>query len=147
MRLYLGCKYRKFDPKPQDIGVLGAKTGLKKSIFLGKTRFKVDFRSKYRKIDPNPKYIGVLGAKTGLKKSIFLGKPRDKVDFIVNLRKFLARNSWARLGAPRSRLIVGQDHYPNHYSTFTRYPYIKTTNNKLTLPNLYLYPHYTNQLH
>ena len=71
MRLYLGFKYRKIDPGPQDIRVLGAKTGLKNSIFLGKTRFQVDFSSKYRKIEPDPKDIGVLVAKSGLKKSIF----------------------------------------------------------------------------
>ena len=54
---------------------LRAKDGLKKPIFIGKPRFKVDFSSKYRKIDPNPQNIGVLGAKSGLKKSIFPGKP------------------------------------------------------------------------
>ena len=35
--ILVACKYRKIDPNPQNIGVLGAKSGLKKSIFLRKT--------------------------------------------------------------------------------------------------------------
>ena len=41
LKVDFSSKYPKIDPNPQDIGVLGAKTGLKKSIFIGKTRFKV----------------------------------------------------------------------------------------------------------
>ena len=47
----------KIDHKPQYIGVLGAKFGLKKSIFLGKPRFKLHFNSKYWKIVPNTQDI------------------------------------------------------------------------------------------
>ena len=35
--ILMACKYRKIDPNLQNIEVLGAKSGLKKSIFLRKT--------------------------------------------------------------------------------------------------------------
>ena len=52
------------------------KSELKKSFFLRKIGFQVDFGSKYQKIDLNIQNIGVLGAKSGLKMSIFQWKPR-----------------------------------------------------------------------
>ena len=45
------------------------KSELKKSFFLRKIGFQVDFGSKYQKIDLNLQNIGILGAKKGFKKS------------------------------------------------------------------------------
>ena len=75
------------------IGVLESIYGLKKSFFLRKTRFKVDFTSKYRKIVTNmfnTKGIPIiLGAKNGLKKSIFRWETRENVDFSSEYRKIV----------------------------------------------------------
>ena len=52
--------FRIFYKYAQDIGVLGAKSGLKKSIFPGKPRFNVDFLENLRKFF-GKKFSGALG--------------------------------------------------------------------------------------
>ena len=51
------------------------KSELKKSFFLRKIGFQVDFGSKYQKIDLNLQNIGVLGTKKGSKSRLSYEKP------------------------------------------------------------------------
>ena len=61
------------------------KSELKKSFFLRKIGFQIDFGPKYQKIDLNLQNIGVLGAKKGSKSRLSYEKPVFRLFLVIYL--------------------------------------------------------------